>query len=291
MRNAKYAGMFYEKAISLLDKQIKDCFEGPKGPGALPAQNIEKKKINAVITPHAGYAYSGQAAAWSYKEIAEQGISDLYIIIGPNHSSAQTGLSTETFEMPYGYVRVDQHFARELVMKGNIKENNKIHEKEHSIEVQIPFLQFVFKKQLEKIKILPILIGQESTREELKKIALDIKEVAMDMNKDITIIISSDFTHYGARYNYIPFGNHRKENIYKMDEKAIDLIKNFKAEKFLDFINEELSTICGALPIYLLLNYLKKGKVDLEQYYTSADLEETSDYKNSVSYASLIFRN
>jgi len=288
MRKAKYAGKFYEKAVSLLDVQIKKCFEGERGPGALPS-TITNKKIKAVIVPHAGYSYSGQAAAWSYKAIAEQGMSDVYIIIAPSHSSSETALTNETFETPYGMVRVDQHFARELVQKGNIKDDNSIHENEHSIEVQLPFLQFVFKKNKEKIKILPILIGTNATREQLKQLAMDIKEVAMDMSKNVTFIISSDFTHYGRDYNYIPFGDHRKENIYKMDEAAINLIKEFKPEEFLDLVEKELMTICGASPIYLLLNYLKTGKANLEQYYTSADLTPETNYRNSVSYASIVF--
>lgn len=290
MRRAKFAGMFYQRARSLLDRQIKECFEGDRGPGALPSTNLKSsKKVKAVIVPHAGYAYSGQAAAWAYKYIAEQGMSDLYIIIGPSHSSSQTSLTMETFDMPYGYVRVDQHFARKLLEKGNIKEDNELHDEEHSVEVQIPFLQFIFKKQAEKLKILPILIGHKITRDQLKKLALDIKEVAMDMNKNVTLIISSDFTHYGPAYRFIPFESHRKENIYKIDEAAINLIKEFKSEEFLNLVEKELMTICGALPIYLLLNYLKSGKVMLEQYYTSADLDTHSDYRNSVSYASIIF--
>ncbi len=288
MRRAKFAGMFYQRARSLLDRQITECFEGERGPGALPSTK-GSTKVKAIIVPHAGYAYSGQAAAWAYKYIAEQGMSDLYIIIGPTHNSSKTALTTQTFDMPYGLIRVDQHFARELVLKGNITEDDTIHDEEHSVEVQIPFLQFIFKKQIEKLKILPILIGSSCSRSKLKKLALDIKEVAMDMNKNVTLITTSDFTHYGPAYKYIPFESHRKENIYKMDEAAIELIKGFKSDEFLDLVEKELMTICGASPIYLLLNYLKSGNVRLEQYYTSADLDSKSDYKNSVSYASLIF--
>jgi AmmeMemoRadiSam system protein B len=288
MRRAKFAGIFYQRAISLLDRQIKECFEGEKGPGALPSSK-GNLKVNAVIVPHAGYAYSGQAAAWSYKAIAEQGMSDLYIIIAPSHSSSKTALTIETFDMPYGLVRVDQHFARNLIEKGNIKQDDSLFEEEHSIEVQLPFLQYIFKKEYEKLKILPILIGNNITRDKLKKIALDLKETAIDMNKNVTIIISSDFTHQGPNYKYMPFTIDVKENIYKLDEKAINFIKDFNAEGFLDFVNKEMITICGAFPIYLLLNYLKKGKVLLEQYYTSADLDTHSNYKNSVSYASVLF--
>jgi len=154
MRKAIVAGTFYEKAKTLLDEQIQDCFLKEKGPGALPIKNIDSvnKHTLAVISPHAGYIYSGMSAAWSFKSIAEQEMSDLYIIIGPNHRSFESGLTSETFDLPYGFVRVDQHFARELVAKGTIKENKNIHIFEHSIEVQIPFLQFIFKKILKNLR-------------------------------------------------------------------------------------------------------------------------------------------
>jgi len=127
------------------------------------------------------------------------------------------------------------------------------------------------------------------TREQLKKLAIDIKEVTMDMNKKVTYIISSDFTHYGSNYGYIPFESERQKNIYALDNKAIEFIKNFDAKGFLNFVEQERITICGANPIYLLLNLIKDANVLLEQYYTSADLDPDSNYRNSVSYASIVF--
>ena len=164
----------------------------------------------AVIVPHAGYMYSGSCAAWAYKAIAEAEMPDLFIIIGPSHNYSNSGFSMETFETPLGLARVHQDFARNLSEKGNLKQNEVIHADEHSLEVQIPFLQFIFKKQIEKIKVLPILISHDV---DINKIALDIKETLIETGLKATFIISSDFTHYGPNYRYVPFSTDKFTNL------------------------------------------------------------------------------
>ncbi len=283
MRKAIYSGKFYPGAVTVLDKTIKECFESKFGPGALPSK--PDKKIKAVIVPHAGYKYSGPCAAWAYKELAEMPMPDLFILLGPNHRGSGSGISMETWDMPYGYVRVDQDFARALKEKGNIKVNENAHAMEHSLEVQVPFIQYIFKNKLEKIKILPVLIDSNA---DLDKIALDLKETIMDSGKKVVFIVSSDFTHYGRDYRHLPFTSEVKKRIYEQDREAVNFIENFDSEGFLNFTNENLMTICGIYPIALLLKIIKPGKVRLEQYYTSADILKT-DYKNSVSYAAVIF--
>lgn len=284
MREAKFAGMFYEKLESQLNKQIETCFTGKRGPGALPNQKI-KEPLQAVIVPHAGYVYSGSCAAWSYKAIAESDFPDLFIIVGPSHHYDESGFSMETFETPFGMIRVHQDFARKLSEKGHIKQNELIHEREHSLEVQIPFLQFVFKKKLEKIRILPILLSRDT---DLNELAIDIKETLVETGLKATFIISSDFTHFGPNYHYVPFSKDVKQNIYDLDGEAINHIKQLDSDGFLKYIEEKFATICGALPIALLLRLIRSDKVLLEQYYTSGDI--VGDYRNSVSYASIIFR-
>jgi len=283
MREAKFAGSFYEKYENSLLKQLEGCFLDKNGPGALPSGKGDK--IKAAIVPHAGYTYSGACAAWAYKAIAEAGLPDLFIIIGPTHHHPESGFSMETYETPLGYVRVHQDFARKLGEKGHIKQNEKIFEGEHCIEVQLPFLQFVFKKNIEKIKVLPILISDDV---DLDNLALDLKELLIDSGLNAVFLISSDFTHYGRDFHYVPFSKDVKQKIYDQDGDAINFIKNQDAAGFLSFVKENFITICGFKPIYLLLKAFNFDKALLEQYYTSGDL--SGDYKNTVSYASIIFR-
>jgi len=149
----------------------------------------------------------------------------------------------------------------------------------------LPFLQYIHKKNPAKLQILPILISHDAN---IKQIALDIKETLMETNLKATFIISSDFTHFGPNYHFVPFSIDVKKKIYDLDRGAIELIKQQNSKAFLKYIKDNLATICGALPMGLLLNTINADKVLLEQYYTSGDV--VGDYKNSVSYASFTFK-
>jgi len=285
VRKAAYAGQFYERNEQALDKQITECFEGKNGPGSLPLSK-RSKPIQAIIAPHAGYTYSGPCAAWAYKEIAEAEFADIYIIIGPSHSGTGNAVSMEGYETPFGVARVDQEFVKALLEKNDeLKIDEKAHAEEHSIEVQIPFLQFATKDNMHGLKIVPILIHEI----DYMKLGLDLKETIIESGKKVVIIVSSDFTHYGRNYHYIPFSVDVKKNIYDMDRKALDLIQALNPDGFIAYIDETMATICGAFPIAVLLKTLKHAKVEILQYYTSGDLEEEQTYKNSGSYAAILF--
>jgi AmmeMemoRadiSam system protein B len=285
-RKAIFAGQFYEKNEQALDKQITECFEGKNGPGALPL-NKRSGNIKAIIAPHAGYIYSGPCAAWAYKEIAEAEYADVYIIIGPNHDGTGNAISMQGYETPFGVARVDQEFAKALMEKNDeLKENDEAHAQEHSVEVQIPFLQFATKDNIHGLKIVPIILNNI----DYAKLGLDLKETIIESGKKVVIIVSSDFTHYGHNYHYVPFGGDVKKNIYEMDGKFIESIKNLDADKFLGEIDAVQGTVCGAFPIAVLLKSLKNAKVELLHYYTSAELDEKSTFKSSVSYAAMVFK-
>jgi AmmeMemoRadiSam system protein B len=288
-RKAVYADQFYEKNEQALERQLTECFEGKNGPGALPLLK-RTKNIQAVIAPHAAYQFSGACAAWAYKEIAESEFADIYIILGPNHAGTGNAVSMAGYETPFGLVRVDQDFAKALLTKNSeLVVDEVAHEMEHSIEMQLPFLQFVTKDKMHELKILPIILSNI----DYNKLGLDLKETIVESGKKVVIIVSSDFTHYGHNYHYIPFSVDVQKNIYAMDRKAIDFIENLNSDGFMGYIDETQTTICGLYAIATLLKTLKKSKIELLHYYTSADLEEDlpegKRYKNSVSYAAILF--
>lgn len=279
------AGLFYNSSFDKLDKEIKECFISKLGPGDFPVQR-KNKKIFGIIAPHAGYKFSGPCASWAYKELAESKFPKTYIILGPNHTGLGAEFSTYLFadwETPFGAVKVDAELGKKLIKKFPLINEAEAHLEEHSIEVQLPFLQYVNKDKLNEIKFIPICIKSDNYKQ-----LLNLAKAISELNEEICIICSSDFTHYGPNYNFVPFVHAVKDNIYRMDEKAIDLIKDFNSKEFYNYTKK--LTICGKAPIIVAMEacrLLGAKKADLLSHYTSGDL---SNYENAVGYASFVFK-
>lgn len=284
------AGQFYEKDRKKLVEQIRGCFLSKFGPKSLPEKN--SKKYFAAISPHAGYFYSGPAAAHIYKEIGEMKNPDLFLIIGNSHTGLGPSISiypNGKWHTPLGSVEVDENFVETLVKNSKFaKIDLTAHEYEHSIEVQIPFLQFIFKE----FKIIPIVFRGDEVLKEATDLANSIEKTAKKLGKKIFVIGSSDFTHYGPAYGYYPFLGSSKEikkKLYELDKGAIEKIINLNEKEFLTYLLEKKSTICGFAPIVATILYAKKfvKKGKLLKYYCSGDISQ--DYENCVGYGAIIF--
>jgi AmmeMemoRadiSam system protein B len=284
IRKPIVAGQFYPSDFNELNNQIEESFHSKFGPGALPIKKRSKDLIG-IIAPHAGYVYSGAGAAWAYKEIAESKFADLYIMLGLSHSGFGTCVSLEDWETPFGVIKTDKEFGKKLIESG-IKQDEAAHQQEHSIEVQLPFLQFANKDYLNQLKIIPIIASPDKNYEEVAKI---IAEAIKELKINVCIITSSDFTHFGFNYGYFPFKDNIKENMYNLDNGAIEHIKKLNAYKFLDYSEQTGATICGKHPIAVMLELSKllgARKARLLHYYTSGDIVE--DYGSAVGYAAVV---
>lgn len=284
MRPPSFAGSFYEADPARLDAQIRACFTHPLGPGALPGP-AKDLLLQAVVVPHAGYIFSGPCAAWAYKALAEAPPPDVVIVVGPNHSAPLSGVSLEPVEMPFGALRVDQELARALAARGHLTHNEEIQGAEHSLEVQYPFLQFVYRAHIERLKILPVILSSDA---DLKAVARDLKELLFEFRKRAVFVISSDFTHHGPRYSFAPFTDDVAAALETLNHEAIDTVLRLDEVAFLRHLNETGNTICGHLPLQLLMLLIAPMQTRLECQYTSGDI--TKDYTNTVSYASLTYR-
>ncbi|MBD3259807.1 AmmeMemoRadiSam system protein B [Candidatus Woesearchaeota archaeon] len=264
IRKPVVAGMFYENDFKRLNKQIEECFKGVKE---------ANEKVKAIISPHAGYAFSGKAAAHSFSNLP---IADTYVVIGLSHQGYFNCKSLADFETPLGVLKNDQYFTQEL----KLDVNETAHKQEHSIEVQLPFLQHVHPEA----RIVPILVSDH------KGIAEEIVRVCKEIKRKIILIASSDFTHYGPNYDYVPFRDFVKKNLYELDKKAIEYILDLDKKGFRDYLNRTGATVCGKEPVSVLLDHAKLAgikKARLLDYYTSGDV--INDYTNAVGYASIVF--
>lgn len=276
-RKAAFAGTWYKGTREALDQSLNKFLK------AAPPCDIDERII-ALISPHAGYTWSGRCAAAAFKCISHKDYKRVFVL-GFSHRYPIRGVAVSAFdyyETPLGEIAVDRDICEQLLLKKDIFSTyKKAEEEEHSIENQLPFLQ----KMLKNFKIIPIMVGNLKTEEEYKAIALALKEF---IDPHTLIVVSSDFTHYGKNYHYLPFTENIKERLDALDKGAISKITEINFQGFQKYLQDTGATICGRSPIGLLLQLLHKdSKGTLLMYYRSADL--TGDFSNSVSYAAIAF--
>ena len=268
------AGTFYTGTPKELKEQIEWCYKHELGPGVVPQVNkAGPRKIVALVVPHAGYIYSGPVAAHAYKELAEDGVFDTVVILGPNHTGygAPVSVWTESsWETPLGEVKVNEELARKVV-GGIIGADETAHIYEHSIEVQLPWLQHLYGE----LKIVPIaMLAQDvETAREVGK--------AISKTGDNTIIIaSSDFTHYEPH-----------SIATEKDKSMIEAIVNFDEEMLYERRGLLSCTMCGYGPVASAIVAAKEMKAktaNLLKYATSGDT--TGDFSRVVGYGSIVIK-
>ena len=276
MRQPIAADRFYSGNSEKLKNEIKECFLGEFGPKKLPGKQDES--IFGVIAPHAGYPYSGQCQAWSYLELPK---NKVFIILGTDHNGLGTCLSEEDWETPLGVIKNNKGLTMILEKRG-IPINNRAHGVEHSIEVQLPFLQYI----CGEVSFVPINVSHDK---DLNEITEAIFKSIEEFDQEVIIICSGDFTHYGKSYGYVPFKENVKEELEKLDKKAIDFIINLDSKGLLDYIEKTGATICGSNGYVVFIEICKllgAQNLGLKQYYTSGEISD--DFSNCVGYASII---
>lgn len=276
VRKPVVAGMFYDSHPQRLKKNVEEYLQkaDPKKPGG---------EVIALISPHAGYTFSGQAAAFGFKLLEKEAIKRA-IILAPTHSVPFHGVSIPRvthYETPLGPVKLDEQACSKLLQQSTFTTVPEAHSREHSLEVQLPFLQVVLGDDFE---LVPMVIGQLGDGD-YELVAGAIKNI---LKKGDAVIASSDFTHQGPRFGYVPYRTNIKENIKKLDMNAVDFILEKDRKRFLQYVKDTGATICGKDPIGVLLELLPEdAQGRLLEYYTSGDI--TGGETDTVSYVSLAF--
>ncbi len=278
VRPPSQAGAFYAGTSQSLKKQIENCFLHPLGPGKIP-QNAEGrlKHVVGTISPHAGYMYSGPVAAHGYYRLGVDGKPDLAVILGPNHTSYGSPLAIMNegvWRTPLGDLEVEGSIADQIVQESGIVDvDASAHRMEHSIEVQVPFLQYLYGTE---IKIIPICFSMQDLQS-----ARDVGEAVGKVLKDknAVIIASSDMTHYESQ-----------KSAEMKDRLALDTIEKMDEEALYSAIERQRITACGYGPISSLIaaaRLLGTKEAKLLCHKTSGDI--TGDHSSVVGYASVCF--
>jgi AmmeMemoRadiSam system protein B len=277
-RKPAVAGAFYAGTKPALTEQITGCFTHRFGPGEVP-KPVQKgpRKILGLVSPHAGYEYSGPVAANGYSKLATDGLPDVFVILGPNHTGYGSGVSIVTegsWQTPVGSMSINAELAKRIQKGCDIIDvDEEAHAFEHSVEVQLPFIQYLFG---DAASFVPICMMMQDLRT-CREIASTIVE---QLNgKDFMIVASSDFVHYEPH-----------EAVIRKDETAIGAITRLDDAALNELGESGKVTMCGYGPITTLIAAAKLMggvRAELLSHKTSGDI--TGDKSAVVGYASLEF--
>lgn len=270
VRKAVVAGQFYPGTEEELRHKIEDCFKHPLGPGSLPEKKGNSRAIKAVVAPHAGYTYSGPVAAHVYDAIVQDGVPDVFVVIGPNHNSFGAAIASEVedFETPLGAVKVDSELVKKL-QNDLVRIDRDAHAGEHSLEVQMPFIRYIS----DEVQVVPLCMTKQDydTSVELGNL---LRSTLRD--RDAVIIASTDFSHYVL-----------KEVAEKRDMLAIEKIIENDPRGFFSTVMKEHISMCGYGPVLAAMIGSGYSSAELLKYATSGDVMPMRDV---VGYAAMVLR-
>ncbi len=278
IRRPCQAGAFYEGHAESLKSQIENCFLHEFGPGKIrEAVKVGPRRVVGLVCPHAGYMFSGPVAAHAYYKLASDGKPDVVAIFGPNHTghgSALAVMNDGFWRTPLGDIEVDGETANQIVRESRIVDvDDSAHRFEHSIEVQIPFLQYLYGSDFRIVPICFLMQDLSSSREVGQAVAKVLAE------KNAVMIASSDMTHYETQ-----------ESATKKDKLALGAVETMDEAKFYSAVEAHNISACGYGPIAALIaaaKILEAKEAKLLCYKTSGDI--TGDYSSVVGYAAVCF--
>ena len=279
IRNAAVAGQFYPGNEKSLQQQIEECFLDKRGIGTIPSIKKIGNNLKGLVVPHAGFVYSGAIASHAYARLAEQGFADTFIILGPNHTGIGTGVSVMTegaWKTPFGTVPIDSSLAQ-TISTGIIDRDASAHTYEHSIEVQLPFLQYIARGR--KFDFVPVCMIMQDY-ETIQEVGDILTKASQKSKKNIVLIASSDFSHAGFNYQSTPPKGMRVDNYAeKQDALAIEKILSLDPKGLIQTVEEHTITMCGYGPVAAMLFAAKKlgaTKAELLKYGTSYEVHPGS---------------
>lgn len=261
-RACTVAGMFYPAEPDRLKLLLSSLFQGFSGTGS----------AEGIVSPHAGYVYSGKTAALAYCAI-DSSFDGTFLVIGPSHRGFATCISAIPWDTPIGQVMPDTELARLIDLP--VDEQAMSYGNENSLEVQIPFIKFRFPSS----KIVTVMMGRQDISE-IERVSGIIIKALLEYSGKVKIVASSDFSHYVT---------HEKAALD--DRYAIDALLQMDIPEFLMRIQSRKITACGYGPVACMMQIVKSRgakRCELLGYTTSGEV--SGDYNQVVGYAALAVR-
>jgi AmmeMemoRadiSam system protein B len=269
VRKPAFAGSFYPSSPAELKSVISEYLNSAED---IPVDG----DILSLIVPHAGYIYSGPVAAYSFKKLSAMN-PDTVLILAPSHRARFEGASVikeGMYDTPFGSLEIDQEITGKLFKNKSFWYNSTIHDIEHSLEVQVPFIKSV----LDKVKIVPVIVGTVDLSA-AKKLAEHIAYSLSSSGKKFSIVISTDLSHY-----------HAYDKAVNIDSKFIKALESFEPENVKESLESGRSEACGEGPVLtgmITSKLLGATKTRILKYMNSGDTAGSK--KEVVGYLSAAF--
>jgi AmmeMemoRadiSam system protein B len=279
VKSPNLAGTWYPADRATLAREVERLLAGvPAVGGPVPT---------GLLVPHAAYLYSGAAAAAGYVQVRGSRHRRV-VVLAPSHHQGFRGavvLPRDGYETPLGVMPVDRESVTALCGRPLVRADARPFEDEHALEIQLPFLQVV----LPAAHLVPVLVGMLRD-DEPDALAASLRGCLQA--PDTLAVVSSDLTHYGARFDFLPFPPTDAATVRRalaaLDGEALDCITAGDAAAFDRYLVRTGATICGRMPIAAFLRTRRPGgRAARLRYDTSLDV--SGDYEHCVSYAAVAF--
>lgn len=274
------AGTWYPGDAGALNSLVDKLMDEAKPPA------INGKPL-AIIAPHAGYRYSAPVAAAAYRCLRGQSYKRVFVMaFSHRRASAYRGVHVPddlgAYDMPAGAVPLDRETIALLKQNRAFVSIAGIDRDEHSLELQLPFLQ----RTIKDFKLVPLYVGQMTP----EFFALAARAIVQCLDGDTLLVASSDFTHFGPNYGYEPFKDDVPKKLAELADKAAGPLLACDFDGFAEHMKKTDDTICGYGPIMLLLRVLSmKGGAQATRAAFDTSGRMTNDYTSSVTYQSFVF--
>lgn len=259
MREPFFQGSFYPRTRAECERAL----------AKFEAEAKESRDARAVISPHAGWIYSGATAAHAFAALKK---APTVVILSPSHSGSRVPVATsaEDWRTPLGTIELDRALAEELAGSGAAAFDESAHDGEHAIEVLLPFVQHYFPDS----KFVPLVFADQSLER-----ALEVAAALAKSECDFSVVASSDFTHYE------PAGAARRK-----DDELLRALRSMDAKGFYDAIRATGATACGYAPVACAASWAKAaGAKRGELLHFSNSGDASGDYSSVVDYAAFAF--
>ncbi|MBR6037322.1 MAG: AmmeMemoRadiSam system protein B [Candidatus Methanomethylophilaceae archaeon] len=269
MRFPAVMGRFYPASSDGLRSSVESCFAHPLGPG-LPGQEGSGRRIRGAVVPHAGYMASGMNAAHAFRAIKEDGLPEAYVVIGPDHYGTADGtvLCSEEYATPLGTCKIDVPILEALA--DVFEDDPSAHAMEHSIEVEVPFLQYIDPDP----KIVPVMMGRQTPRE-AARLASALRKACE--GRDVVVIASTDLAHY------VP-----KNVAARLDSMVESRVRAMDPDGLYSDVRSYRITMCGYGPVMAAMMFCEGCQARILSHTDSFD-SLGLDRDSVVDYMSAVF--